>query len=164
MELNQNSQSTAYNRYPEIFKEVKTIIPQPNQILSFGCSTGLECETLHLLYFPNAKIVGLDIDNKLIENNKIKNQYRNIVYHSIPWNIPNKSDIIFANSVLCRWPENEGKYTFDTFNNTLHIIDNLLMKNGYLCIYNSKYLFCESDIFEKQGYKKLIRHIKKLGL
>lgn len=28
MELNQNSQSTAYNRYPEIFKEVKTIIPQ----------------------------------------------------------------------------------------------------------------------------------------
>jgi hypothetical protein len=39
MELNQKSQSTAYNRYPEIFKEVKTIIPQPNQILSFGCST-----------------------------------------------------------------------------------------------------------------------------
>lgn len=163
MELNQNSQSTAYNRYPEIFKEVKTIIPQPNQILSFGCSTGLECETLHLLYFPNAKIVGLDIDNKLIENNKIKNQYRNIVYHSIPWNIPNKSDIIFANSVLCRWPENEVKYTFDTFNNTLHIIDNLLMKNGYLCIYNSKYLFCESDIFEKQGYKKIDTSYKETG-
>lgn len=37
------------------------------------------------------------------------------------------------------------------------------MKNGYLCIYNSKYLFCESDIFEKQGYKKIDTSYKETG-
>ena len=37
--------------------------------------------------------------------------------------------------------------TFQTFENTLELIDNLLNKDGYLCIYNSKYLFCETDLF-----------------
>ena len=61
MKQNQKTPATSYNRYPEIFKEIKGIIPSPNQILSFGCSTGIECETLQELYFPNIKIIGLDI-------------------------------------------------------------------------------------------------------
>jgi len=41
MKQNQKSHTTAYNRYPELFKEIKEIIPLPSQILSFGCSTGM---------------------------------------------------------------------------------------------------------------------------
>lgn len=36
MKQNQKSHATSYNRYPEIFKEIKGIIPSPSEILSFG--------------------------------------------------------------------------------------------------------------------------------
>lgn len=156
---NQISQCTIYNRTPKIFKEIKRIIPLPSQILSFGCSTGEECETLQELYFPNIKIIGVDIDKNIIEENIKKNKYINIKYYSEVNNITKKSDIIFANSVLCKWPENKihqpNNYTFETFEKTLELIDSLLNKDGYLCIYNSKYLFCESNVFFNKKYKKI---------
>jgi chemotaxis methyl-accepting protein methylase len=68
------------NRYPEIFTEVKTKYPTPRRILSFGCSTGEECITLHT-YFPRSRVIGFDIDNKIIEQNKIQNKHENIEYH-----------------------------------------------------------------------------------
>ena len=40
MKVNQISNATSYNRYPLHFSEIKNIIPEPNKILSFGCSTG----------------------------------------------------------------------------------------------------------------------------
>lgn len=150
MNCNQISNATDYNRYPEIFREVSSIIPFPNQILSFGCSTGLECETLHNLYFKNSKIVGLDISEKLINENNKKNNYNNITYFSNINKINKKSDIIFVMSVLCRWPETDGEYTFQTFTDTLNIIDTLLEINGYICIYNSKYLFTETELFKEK--------------
>ena len=36
-------------------------------------------------------------------------------------------------SVLCLWPESKNKYKFQTFVDTLNIIDKLLEKDGYLC-------------------------------
>ena len=152
---NQISNATQFNRYPEIFKEIKKIIPKPKQILSFGCSKGLECETLHKLYYPNNKIIGLDINKEIIKNNIKKNKYNNIEYFSNFENISKKSDIIFANSVLCRWPEGQVKYTFESFEKTLEIIDSLLNKDGYLCIYNSKYLFCETNLFLEEKYENI---------
>lgn len=160
---NQKSNATEYNRYPEIFKEIKQIIPSPSQILSFGCSLGKECETLQELYFPDVKIIGLDINENIITDNKKRNKYKNIEYYSILDNITEKSDIILANSVLCRWPENEGVYTFETFEKTLGIIDNLLNKDGYLCIYNSKYLFCETNLFLSKKYERVNTSHKKTG-
>ena len=160
---NQISHATKYNRYPEIFKEIVKIIPFPKQILSFGCSTGEECETLHNLYYPNIKILGLDISERVIKENIKKNKYKNIEYFYNLDDITDKSDIIFANSVLCRWPESMGEYTFETFENTLKIIDNLLNIGGYLCIYNSKYLFCESELFIKKKYEKINTLHKETG-
>ena len=152
MILNQKSNATNYNRYPEIFMEVQSIINTPETILSFGCSTGIECNTLHQLYFPNSKIIGLDICEEIISKNKETNIYRNIEYFSNVKQITKKCNLIFAMSVLCRWPETEGEYTFKTFTDTLNIIDELLENNGYLCIYNSKYIFTESELF-KQKYE-----------
>lgn len=93
----------------------------------------------------------------------IKYEYKNIEYYSKVDNITVKSDLIFANSVLCRWPESEGEYTFDTFENTLELIDNLLNKDGYLCIYNSKYLFCETNLFLNKKYEKIETSHKETG-
>lgn len=163
MEINQRSTTTEYNRYPEIFREIKQIVPHPSQILSFGCSTGLECETLQELYYPGIDIIGLDINQNIITENTKKNKYNNIQYYSNIEDIANKSDIIFANSVLCRWPESDGNYTFDTFESTLNIIDKLLNENGYLCIYNSKYLFSETTFFTSGRYEQINTLYKDTG-
>jgi hypothetical protein len=162
MDYNQLSNATSYNRYPEIFREVSSIIPFPKQILSFGCSTGIECETLHQLYFKNSEIIGLDISEKLINENNKKNNIKNIKYYSNINEINNKFDIIFAMSVLCRWPEKDGEYTFHTFANTLKMIDSLLEINGYICIYNSKYLFTETELF-KEKYEIIETKHKETG-
>lgn len=162
MKLNQKSNVTSYNRYPQIFREIKSIISNPSQILSFGCSTGLECNTLHKLYYPNKKIIGLDICKNIIETNKIRNKISNIKYTSDINEIENKSDLIFVMSVLCRWPEEHGEYTFETFEETLNIIDNLLNIDGYLCIYNSKYIFTETDLFNEK-YQIVETEYKETG-
>lgn len=151
MKQNQISHYTSMNRYPDIFTEVKSKYPTPQRILSFGCSTGEECVTLHK-YFPCANVIGLDINEEIIEQNKIQNKYEKIEYHSKVDSLKNKYDLIFANSVLCVWPENTGEYTFETFEETLKVIDDLLNVEGILCIYNSKYLFTETIIFH-QNYK-----------
>lgn len=153
MLLNQKSNTTKYNRYPNIFKEIQSIINKPDKILSFGCSTGEECKTLSDIYFPDSKIVGLDINIDIIKNNINNNNNKNIEYFN---NINNlnenycKFNLIFAMSVLCSWPERDNNYTFDIFNSTINDIDKLLENNGYICIYNSKYLFTESDVFEEK--------------
>jgi len=148
MEQNQFSHATGYNRYPQIFEEIQTIIPNPTRVLSFGCSTGLECNTLRELYFPNSEIVGLDISEDVINDNIKNNVYENIKYTSTVEQIIQKFDLIFAMSVLCVWPESDGIYSFETFSKTINIIDSLLEQGGYLCIYNSKYLFTNTDIFK----------------
>ena len=54
MKQNQNP-ATSYDRFQKYLNKEKGL-SFTCQILSFGCSTGEECETLHKLYFPNTKI------------------------------------------------------------------------------------------------------------
>lgn len=163
----QTSNYTEYDRYPEIFDDVLKITwsNSPSQILSFGCSTGDECRVLRELYFPESKIIGFDIDKEIIAKNIITNQHKNINYYSDINDITTKSDLIFAMSVLCIWPEDKHPDTFKDYNynefvSTVSVIDEQLNLNGYLCIYNTKYLFVETDIFKKK-YKivKPCQHI-----
>ncbi len=55
--------TTSADRYPEIFLEVRKLVDDGAsvRILSFGCSTGEEVFSLRR-YFPEANIVGLDIN------------------------------------------------------------------------------------------------------
>ncbi|MGH6804879.1 MAG: class I SAM-dependent methyltransferase [Methyloceanibacter sp.] len=55
------SNNTRLDRYPGLFQAAATALPRARQVLSFGCSTGEECATLSG-YFPNAHIVGADIN------------------------------------------------------------------------------------------------------
>jgi len=150
MERNQISTRTEYDRHPSIFSEVKSIIPNPKNILSFGCSYGLECKSIQEKYFPNVKQVGFDINKDVIQQNLKNNQYSNIDYIDNLDGLNYKFDLVFAMSVLCRWNSGDDlSYKFDTFNDTLKIIDQLVADNGYLCIVNSTYLFTDSQVASK---------------
>jgi len=149
MLINQISNATSYNRYPDIFNEVtKYVSDSPNtQILSFGCSTGKECETLSNIYFKQSKIFGFDLHESIINDNIRSNTNPRITYFSDASTL-NKYDLVFAMSVLCIWPdENNTKgYSFDLFTETLNSIDRLIKIGGVLCIYNSKYAFTHTKI------------------
>jgi chemotaxis methyl-accepting protein methylase len=148
-QVNQSDNYTEYNRYPEIFEEVKNITKDNIKILSFGCSKGHECLTLKNEYFLNSEIDGYDINKNisicpdlcpdLSPDFNFYNDYNKLKTY----------DLIFCMSVLCKWPEDTGNYNIKLFEKTLIEIDKLLNVNGYLCIYNSKYLFTESRIFKK---------------
>jgi trans-aconitate methyltransferase len=63
MNLFQDRGVTARNRYPLIFRYVQRALggSTPVRLLSFGCATGEEVETLRA-YFPAAAIKGIDIN------------------------------------------------------------------------------------------------------
>jgi len=150
MKQNQKSHKTKYNRYPKIFREIKREIPMPNNILSFGCSTGEECNSLNNIYFPNTNIIGFDISEEVINSNRKNNINDYISYEFDISKINVRFDLVLAMSVLCVWPENRGRYDFKTFKETLDKIDNLIKVGGYLCIYNSKYLFSDTLLFKNK--------------
>jgi 2-polyprenyl-3-methyl-5-hydroxy-6-metoxy-1,4-benzoquinol methylase len=149
--INQLSHTTGYNRYPTIFGEIQQMLQDhnpPPTILSFGCSTGEEVMTLHNKYFPHSQIMGYDIDESIIKTLNRKNTLHEVHYCS---NVTELStyDICFCMSVLCRWPESMGPYTFAQFESTVKQIDELINPGGYLCIYNSKYLLLETVVGHK---------------
>lgn len=159
-EKHQISKHTEYNRYPNIFLYSSTLIKKdhnqklnndPIWILSFGCSSGHEVRTLRDIYFPSAFIVGVDIDEEIIKKNQNENKDEKIIYMTSDKLMASslKFDIIFCMSVFCVWPEHSGEYYFNTFEKSLVELDNYLKKNGYIVIYNSKYLFTETKISKK---------------
>jgi SAM-dependent methyltransferase len=76
----QMSHQTRLNRFPKIFKTLKSLKSNPERILSFGCSTGEECETLAENY-PSAKeIIGVDIDIYSIKTARSKNKRDNVFF------------------------------------------------------------------------------------
>ena len=112
-DAHQLTNTTKTHRYPEIFNAIKQVhLNCPlgtEKIMSFGCSTGQECLTIQQ-YFPNAKILGVDINQKNLRKCKRSIHDRNIEFlHSVPRLINQKApfDIIFCMSVLCRWEETE---------------------------------------------------------
>ena len=147
MRFNQKSNATSYDRYPDIFNEVtEHVLDSPNtRILSFGCSTGKECEALSNIYFKQSKIFGFDLHESIINNNIRSNTNPMIEYVSDASKLM-QYDIVFAMSVLCRWPEEKKGYSYDIFTETLNYIDQLIKIGGVLCIYNSTYAFTHTKI------------------
>lgn len=157
--LLQVSNSTLYDRYPDVFSGISEIISHDGKndnnlsILSYGCSTGEEVRTLHEKYFPSARITGTDIDSvsleiaKRLAINNVSFKELNLVKQE-----GTKYDVIFCMSVLCRIFQSNMKehpIAFSDFNNTLIELDSKLNVGGYFVIYNSNYSFFDSDIFDK---------------
>ena len=159
--ISQYSNATSNNRYPKIFSYVKNYlgnqkIQQP-VILSYGCSTGEECLSLHN-YIPTAQIIGLDINLNNIKECKAKPSNSNIQYfHSNENNLENNGPYhcIFAMSVLCRWPESgrvedcSSLWPFSKFEDTIEELDKVLKLGGLLIIYNANFRLMDTKFSDR---------------
>ena len=91
---------------------------------------------------------------KKASNNNIE---PNIKFSS-KWESINKKesyDLVFAMSVLCRWPQTQNikncknVYPFTEFNAQIYKIDELIKKKGILVIYNANFRFSDTEISKK---------------
>lgn len=151
---------TKHNRWPRIFAFVRAQLsdsPTP-RLLSFGCSTGEEVNTLRH-YFPQAEIVGIDINPRsiaLCRKKADKSQDPNIRFElaSSPDNEPeNFYDAVFCMSVLrhgdlgANPPETcDHLICFADFEKTVNALCRCLKPGGYLIIIASNFRFCDTAI------------------
>lgn len=154
----QVSNTTRMNRYPLVFSVVAqaaAAVQQP-RILSYGCSTGEEPHTLATTYFPQAQIVGLDVSAEALAAARKLNadQDRVTIAESTREALSGHGpyDVIFAMSVLCRWPTTRRMdniadlFPFDRFVDQAATLDAVLRPGGLLVIYNANYEFLHTPI------------------
>lgn len=122
----QTDTHTQYDRYPDVFNSAKQYIPKASKILSFGCSSGEECFTLKEKYFPLSRIIGVDLNKEKLSMAKSKNVYNDVFFFDSIEQVSGLVDIIFAMSVLCKWPNTENL----TYNNCFSFDD--FENNGYI--------------------------------
>lgn len=120
----QLSHETRPCRFPKIFRSVSQIIPNPQRILSFGCSAGDECFAISD-HFPDAKVLGVDIDDysisQAIDNRQEK--YLEKVWFSTK--IPDRQyDVIFCLMVLFR---NSDPLTQKEFDEAIEVLFNFIV-------------------------------------
>ncbi|MBM3428531.1 MAG: class I SAM-dependent methyltransferase [Bacteroidetes bacterium] len=155
----QTASTTFFDRHPDLFKALSDLSKGHTElkILSFGSSTGEECQTLRK-YFPKARIIGAEINKasrkKAIENNKDQGiQFIDSISTLIKEEGP--FDIVFALSVLCKNPEAEYAsdlsmiYPFSNFENMVNELNEYLSEGGWLVIRSSNYRFKDTLIYSK---------------
>ena len=156
--LLQSAPTTQLNRHPDIFEDLGARFKdQPIRILSFGCSTGEECQSLST-YLPNALIIGVDVNKKSIEKAKSKFTSERLSFYHLEaksLHTLGKFDVITAISVLCRYPESkliqniESVFPFSIFEKSVGYLDQVLNSEGYLFIRSSNFRFMETEYNKK---------------
>jgi len=155
----QTASTTELNRHPDLFKVISERYSTTTdyKILSFGCSTGEECISLHE-YFKNASIIGTDINKKSLKTAQLKTNNPQIEYLFSDEHLITKKgpyDIIFALSVLCKNPEAEFLediskiYSFQEYEKTILFFDQIIKPGGMLVIRSSNFLFKDTSVFSK---------------
>lgn len=152
--VQQTTQLTWYDRYPEVFQTCKKYFEENGKkdikILSYGCCTGEEVVTLRK-YFPEATIIGAEINKRSLEicrerklDEKIAfvlSTHKNIMEHG-PY------DAVFCMAVLQRLPhqviEKEIKtlkkmYPFEKFEKQIEELNEYVKPDGLLVIHNTQY-------------------------
>jgi Methyltransferase domain len=152
----QTSNKTEFDRYPATFRSVADALahrpPEELRVLSYGCSTGEECLALRK-YFPEATIVGTDIDrrNLAVCARNVEDE-RIVLCRSRASKLLRLQsfDAIFAMSVLCRSSQADGRtsisriYPFRRFEQAVALLDALLNVDGILVICNANYRFTDT--------------------
>ena len=144
----QGPNRTALNRYPEIFAAAAAAAPDARRILSFGCSSGEECVTL-ADYFPNAEIVGAEI-NPVILLKAMKRRSKRIRFVYASDRILRRLggfDAVFCMAVL----RSAGHYPFEIYEERALFLETLVRPGGLLVIHNSPYRF--GDTARKWSYE-----------
>ena len=123
---------TRLDRFPKIFETAQKFKPDAKRVLSFGCSTGEECQSLRK-YFPNAEIVGVDLDYPSIQKARKTNKDKNIFFHT-DLGATGKYDIVTCLMVFfCM----EHPVPYRRFEEALKNLNNYINEDGYLMIYTS---------------------------
>lgn len=157
--LHQITPLTARDRYPELFaicREQLRPLAQPN-ILSFGCSTGEELETL-ADYMPGAILTGVEINPE----SRATAMRRNLpagsgILGNRPRRIASRGpfDATFCMAVLQRYPQRvletglrdiSRLYPFAKFERQLLLFDRWLARGGLLVIQHAQYRVEDSAI------------------
>ena len=141
----QLSHQTKANRFPKIFNSALKFKPNPTRILSFGCSTGEECFTLADLY-PNAEILGVDLDKYSIGQAKKENKFKGRVGFVDNLEEAGKFDIIFCLMVLFSI---HNPVSYENFSDTIEKISSHLNYRGLLVMYTGQH-----DIMSTSSGKK----------
>ncbi|MBX2947093.1 MAG: class I SAM-dependent methyltransferase [Cyclobacteriaceae bacterium] len=155
----QLTSTTSENRYPELFDEARKAlvghVAVGTKILSYGCSTGEECFSLRR-YFPNSRIIGVDINKSNLRIAQSNNDDPNIEFFS-----SNETNIktlgpyhaIFCLSVLCRWEDTKllqncaNVYPFSKYEASIAFLASQIVEGGLLIIYNSNFRFEDTRVF-----------------
>ena len=160
--VHQTTPSTTKNRYPDTFIEcVKYFGKRDNlRLLSFGCSTGEEVLTLRM-YFPNAEIVGVDINKRNLRVCRKLKTDENITFaYSSPKNLIKLGpfDAVFCMAVFQRTPHYIADqkisdiskiYPFEKFENQLVYLSQLVNPLGLLVTHFTQYSFEDTSIASK---------------
>jgi hypothetical protein len=148
---------TMHNRYPLIFTNCADYFLSRNitnpSILSFGCSTGEEVNTIGE-YLPNAKIIGVDINEWCIRQCLKANRSPNYTFlnrRSKEFKNTKQFDAIFCMAVFQR-TENKMEcnnqiargHTFEQFEMGISVLDDKLNIGGLLIIDHSDFRFTDS--------------------
>jgi SAM-dependent methyltransferase len=158
---------TAFDRYPSIFEQLPSLIGARSdvRVLSFGCSSGEELETLDCKYFKGVTLHGVDIDQGALMDARARKYYQNnveIFEYSAFSSSHEQYDLIVAMSVLCRWPQTKGKekiggiYPFSEFERTTEMLDRRLKVGGCIVIYNANYFFEDTKVFHQGRYDGVV--------
>lgn len=128
------------DRYLLEFLIVKELI-SPKRILSFGCSTGEECQTLKG-HFPDAEVIGCDINPDVLRTAKMRFPAFKFLFSDIQSLKNQQFDAIFAMNVFHRntvesqtLPEYERCY----FDEQIAQLRQVLVKKGALVLYASQF-------------------------
>ncbi|MGM0877058.1 MAG: class I SAM-dependent methyltransferase [Bacillota bacterium] len=164
--VHQTTPLTYMNRYPTIFSACCDYFDSKKdlKILSYGCSTGEEVLTLRR-YFPNAHIIGADINKRSLEicrklhiDEKITFIYstRSEIQKYGPF------DAIFCMAVLQRNPHDIAAkgisslkkiYPFEKFERQIIELDELINPQGLLVVHFTQYSLWDTRVASK--YKTL---------
>lgn len=146
----QPSYETRANRFPKIFATAQAMKPDARRILSFGCSSGEEAFTLAGL-FPNAEIVGVDLQSYLLHNARRNNKFPDRVFFHDEIGGTGQYDLVFCLMVLFCIQKPIPK---EEFIKTLTRVNNHVNSNGILTIYTAEYDPMEVPCI-KEEYKRV---------
>lgn len=154
---------TFKNRYPEIFDHCSKMKSGNVKVMSFGCSVGIECSDLRK-YFPDADIVGIDLNERLLDIAKAKNPNEKTTYDTSAES-HGGFDFIFCMTVLCSYPKTLGLkncekvYPFSKFEETVLSLVGKLNEGGVIVICNSNFRF--SDVSCAPSFEQISVESKK---
>lgn len=173
---------TERNRYGQLFPAIRSLEQafglRFRRILSYGCSSGEECITLHEI-FPDALVIGTDANPDMIRSARQACAQTNRIYirpYKKFWNESDKFDLICCMSVLFEMPFQfipkrdwqamladerrqsaletfakglEGKFSFNEFDAIIAGLDRRLRQGGLLIVHNANYRLMETSVGTK---------------